>query len=617
MHLSTFIISCLLVWASDEHHSALVGGKGEKKKKEANEISSQEDFEMQQKLWEKHSRAMINVAHTAVEISDLVPAVSQGLRRISAINGLVNLVSDVLDDVHGLDTRSIRPPLKKDANQMDTLRVKMQDLNTLVPKVSGTIVKMAHWLSHAVSLTDHILSKLDRFADFEDVWHHKIAPWYTSKGGEGAEEVKQTGELALKECAEILRLVNDRITKIQGMTDFLNGYKTYLDISEKVEAVENKLSEFLEALRQKSVTAVLPAEHCLERKMDQVNEINSLLDTLGGLKDTSRRRLASWQWNDLDFSSIDLSDSDSDEREISNENVPDFSNANSWRWSDLDDVEHEISNRDSTESERDPELRKLMKRFKRKTLQKMEFKGAQDVDCLNSRMERHTLMDLLATAESIQKFGAYSVLRAIFIPMFKQAGIWGGADAPLIQLSLAIVKHRETPITRFNSKTYANVLTNVEVVAGKVCGIMALGTERVHAFSVLIGKLARRAAVLDPPEEVLLFLETARGLFDSSNVVHMMSTFFTHCKAPNLAPSQGAPNKEKKKPCPKKEDEPQPLDVPDSEKGTPEERGVLKEPKIVPETDDGDEAVAATEENSEYEDVGIVAENTDYLSEYH
>ena len=76
--------------------------------------------------------------------------------------------------------------------------------------------------------------------------------------------------------------------------------------------------------------------------------------------------------------------------------------------------------------------------------------------------------------------------------------------------------------------------------------------------------VVRRAAVLNPPKEVAIFLETARELFDSTKIVNMISTFFKHCKAPDLSPSE--PLAPKKKPC---DDKPQtqPFDVPNSGNG--------------------------------------------------
>lgn len=583
----------------------LVGAKKKKKekKKEGNEKL---EFQKQEKLWNKHSRAIVNVAHAAVETSDLVPAVRDGLKRVTAIIGLVNLVSDVLDDVNGLDTRAVRPPLSKLANQMDDLREKMLDLSTLVPKVGTTIAKMAHWMTHALSLTQHILNKLLRFADFQEVWDKKISKWYIAKGGEGAEQVDESANFAFHAVAGMLKMVNDRISEIKGMLVFKKGHETYIDMADKLEDVENRVSKFLNLLRTKSVSVLLPHERCLEKKTDQVKEINEYLDTLEGLKESSRRRMGiDWSWEDLDFHDDALSESKLSE--------PDFSNPSRWSWSDLDDVERGLAVQDHTEKEKDPELRKLVKRFKHKVKQKMKWENIDQDDCVQPRLERHTLVDLLATAESIQKFGAFNVLRAVFIPMFKEAGIWGGVDAPLIGLSKAIVDGRDSQVTRFSTGTFANVLVNVETIAGKTCGIMAMGAERVHELSVLISTLNKRAAVLNPPKEVTIFLETARGLFDSTKIVNMMSTFFKHCKAPDLSPSESLPSK--KKPCDDKA-EIQPFDVPDGEKGTPEEKGVLKVPKVagVSDSDDG-EAVADSEEEGAYVDIGIAAENKDYLAD--
>ena len=51
---------------------------------------------------------------------------------------------------------------------------------------------------------------------------------------------------------------------------------------------------------------------------------------------------------------------------------PDFSKPSRWRWSDLDEVERGLAGEDHTEKEKDPELRKLVKRLKHKVKQKMK-----------------------------------------------------------------------------------------------------------------------------------------------------------------------------------------------------------------------------------------------------
>merc|ERR1711879_208866 len=219
------------------------------------------------------------------------------------------------------------------------------------------------------------------------------------------------------------------------------------------------------------------------------------------------------------------------------------------------------------------------------TKDKMAFKGIDDKeDCMKPVLQEQSLMNLLATAESIQEFGAFNILRTIFIPYFKQAGIWGGKDADLLQWVNDIVpKGSLAHIERFSTGTFANVLVNLGTIAGKICGLMAIVAEKVHELSILIADLQNRIAVLSPTPTITLFMETAKGLFDTRRAVDMIEKYFAPCRAPTL-PEPGVPSNTTTTtpPCGKQPEEPEPFEVPDIAKGTPEERGELKNPILEP-----------------------------------
>lgn len=361
-------------------------------------------------------------------------------------------------------------------------------------------------------------------------------------------------------------------------------------MSSKIENLHLKLHGFIVGMRKKKVKVLLPDEHCLEKDDEEFDEMNKLMDVIGG--PGTRRQL--WQWNDLAELMNDSPDSEdspwaehtlgfqSDDDGLYDE----YESEHQFPWNEVIKFEERsLANKDVTEDESDDELRGLVKKLKTKTKEKMEWNGLKGKDCIKPRLEKYGLTELLATAESIQEFGAYNVLRTIFIPLFKKAGIMGGEDAKLIQMVREIVPDGSLQhIQKFSTGTFANVLINLGTIAGKMCGLLSITAEEVHKLSNLIVNFQRKVAVLEPPPTITLFLDTAKELFDAEEATKMISKFFAPCKSPDLGPpAPGAPTSSTKPPCNPKP-EPQPFDVPDSEKGTPEERGELKTP-LSPDSD--------------------------------